>query len=225
MVDIPPSKIRQMSALFGVPSSYLIDDAVDGDAENNGAIGDRIRIRRLALGLTQQELAEKLGYKSKASIAKIESGVTDIAQTRLPDFASALHTTVPELLGWANKTDNTHTTGERVKTRRKELGISAERLSEQIGIHPATLYRYENGFIEKVPSDVLKAIADALHTTPEWLMGWSDTTQDERAALLKIAANHYWLCDYCKYRDDRECKDCASCKDGQNFIWNGEEVR
>lgn len=41
-----------------------------------------------------------------------------------------------------------------------------------LGVSPATVYRYENGDIEKVPGDRLGPIANALQTTPAFLMGW-----------------------------------------------------
>ena len=66
------------------------------------------------------------------------------------------------------------TTGQRMKTRRKVIGLSAERLAEILGVSPATIYRYENGDIEKVPGDRLAPIANALGTTPAYLMGWED---------------------------------------------------
>lgn len=64
--------------------------------------------------------------------------------------------------------------GERIKNRRKQLGMSAEQLAEKIGKAPATVYRYENGFISKVDSEKLMPIAEALLTTPAYLMGWED---------------------------------------------------
>lgn len=66
------------------------------------------------------------------------------------------------------------TTGQRMSSRRKELGLSAERIAEILGVSPATIYRYENGSIDKVPGDRLAPIADALRTTPAYLMGWED---------------------------------------------------
>lgn len=59
-----------------------------------------------------------------------------------------------------------------MKNRRKAIGLSAERLAEMLGVSPATIYRYENGDIEKVPGDRLGPIANALQTTPAFLMGW-----------------------------------------------------
>ena len=64
------------------------------------------------------------------------------------------------------------TIGERIKLRRKELNISAVDLGKRLGVARSTIFRYESGFIEKLPVDSLKAIADALETTPEYLMGW-----------------------------------------------------
>lgn len=64
--------------------------------------------------------------------------------------------------------------GERIKSRRQDLGLSAEVLAEKLGISPATMYRYENGEIEKFPVRVLEALSEILHTTPSYLMGWED---------------------------------------------------
>ena len=65
-------------------------------------------------------------------------------------------------------------TAKRIKQRREELGISAEELARRIGKAKTTIYRYELGYIEKMPTDVLKAISEVLRTTPAYLMGWSD---------------------------------------------------
>lgn len=66
------------------------------------------------------------------------------------------------------------TVGQRIKQRRKELGISADELGKRLGKDRSTVFRYENGYIEKLPIDILKPIADALLTTPEYLMGWEE---------------------------------------------------
>lgn len=60
---------------------------------------DRIRSRRIELGLTQKELADKLGYTSKTTITKIESGNVDLPQSKIVAFAQALQTTVNYLMG------------------------------------------------------------------------------------------------------------------------------
>lgn len=64
--------------------------------------------------------------------------------------------------------------GQRIKERRESLGISAEALGEKVGKAKTTIYRYEQGFIEKMPTSVLADIAKALHTSPLYLLGMTD---------------------------------------------------
>lgn len=63
----------------------------------------RIRLRREELGMSQEELAMKLGYKSRSSINKIEMGGNDIPQSKIKAFANALQTTPSYLMGWDNR--------------------------------------------------------------------------------------------------------------------------
>lgn len=58
-----------------------------------------IRKFRIQRGLTQDELAEKMGYRSKSTIAKIESGKNDIPQSKIKDFADALSVSISDLMG------------------------------------------------------------------------------------------------------------------------------
>lgn len=61
---------------------------------------ENIKARRLALKLSQEDLARKLGYKSTSTIAKIEAGKIDIPQSKIKAFADALGTTPSALMGW-----------------------------------------------------------------------------------------------------------------------------
>lgn len=63
----------------------------------------RIKEKREELGLSQEELAQKLGYKSRSTIAKIESGDNDIPRSKIDAFAEALSTTPQYLMGWADE--------------------------------------------------------------------------------------------------------------------------
>ena len=69
-------------------------------------IYQRIRERRESLGMTQQELAQKTGYKTASAVNKIELGLRDINQHKIILFANALGVT-PEFLinGNEHKTD------------------------------------------------------------------------------------------------------------------------
>lgn len=88
------------------------------------------------------------------------------------------------------------TTGQRIKDRRKELGISAEKLAEKLNVSPATIYRYENGDIEKVPGERLGTIAEALATTPAFLMGWEDNLTSEQLIDVYIRGAKKWATDF-----------------------------
>lgn len=64
--------------------------------------------------------------------------------------------------------------GERIRKRRKELGMSAEQVADIMGVSPATIYRYESADIMNMRIDKLEPIASALHTSPAYLMGWEE---------------------------------------------------
>ena len=67
-------------------------------------IGSRILALRKQAGLTQQELAVKVGYKTKSAINKIELGINDISQPKIVAFANALGVTPAYLMGWDKTT-------------------------------------------------------------------------------------------------------------------------
>lgn len=60
---------------------------------------ERIKKRRLALGLTVEQLAKQMGYKSKSSVSKVENGRLDITQSMVDKYAVALGVTTAYLLG------------------------------------------------------------------------------------------------------------------------------
>ena len=67
-------------------------------------MGDRIRKARLEKGLSQAELAELLGYKSRSSINKIEVEGRDIPRSSIVKFAQVLGVTPSYLMGWEEET-------------------------------------------------------------------------------------------------------------------------
>ena len=63
-------------------------------------IGKRIKERREYLGMSQDELARKVGYKSRSSVNKIEMDGRGLPQSKIIAFANALETTPAYLMGW-----------------------------------------------------------------------------------------------------------------------------
>ncbi len=64
------------------------------------SIGNRIRLRRESLGLSQDELAKRLGYKSRSSVNKIEIEDRAIPQNKIKQIAEILETTTDYIMGW-----------------------------------------------------------------------------------------------------------------------------
>lgn len=97
-------------------------------------IGKRIRSRREQLGMTQEELASRLGYKSKTTIAKIENGTNDIVQSKVTEFAKVLGTTPAYLMGWTQLDGNVVNEKEPELTARDEKDIAKilEQTKEQL---------------------------------------------------------------------------------------------
>lgn len=65
-------------------------------------IYERIRERRIALGMSQQELALRVGYESRSAISKVENGERDISQSMIGKYAEALGVSPAYLLGSAD---------------------------------------------------------------------------------------------------------------------------
>jgi transcriptional regulator with XRE-family HTH domain len=61
-----------------------------------------IKKRRQELNMSQQELAEAVGYKGKSMVSQVENGLVDLPESMIIKFADALYTTPATLMGWEN---------------------------------------------------------------------------------------------------------------------------
>lgn len=120
------------------------------------SLGQNIRLYREKLGMSQEELAKKLGYKDRSTIAKIESNVNDLTQSKIVAIAEVLQTTPAALMGWGSSTD---TASDRCDESKKP---------EQNIIRIAAR---DGSYQERVLSDqqlsALKAILDQMPDVPE----------------------------------------------------------
>lgn len=64
-------------------------------------LADRAKKRRIELGLSQEDVAKRMGYNSRTSINKIENG-RQITQKIIVRLAEALETTPAYLMGWTD---------------------------------------------------------------------------------------------------------------------------
>ena len=64
------------------------------------------------------------------------------------------------------------TIGQRIKEMRLDKNLTQDELAARIHTTKQTIHKYENGIITNIPSSKIEAIANALNTTPDYLMGW-----------------------------------------------------
>lgn len=79
------------------------------------SVGANIKKRRFELKMSQQELAEAMGYKTRSTIAKIESGENDISQKKLQRLATILDTSVEALVAGSSAVEENEITLEQVE--------------------------------------------------------------------------------------------------------------
>ena len=80
---------------------------------------------------------------------------------------------------------------ERIKERRLSLGLSYQDLADKTGMSKSTLQRYETGFIKNLAVDKLEMLAEALETSPGFLMGWDKPTPTKLYDLAEATEMEY----------------------------------
>lgn len=97
-------------------------------------------------------------------------------------------------------------TGNRIKQCREEHDYTLEELADKAGTTRQTIYKYEKGIIQQVPYEKIETLAEVLHVSPEYLVGWTDDpyprtppeedfeedlkeADEERRALRYLATN------------------------------------
>lgn len=111
-------------------------------------------------------------------------------------------------------------TGERMQRRRKELGISADILADYLGVSRSTIFRYENGDIEKVPANLLSDIAKFLRTSEAYLMGWENISETIITNIYPIELKRFPLLG------EIACgKPTYANEDRESYIMTGTDVQ
>lgn len=63
-------------------------------------IGEKIKKRRMELGMSQRELARRMGYSDNSTLARIEQGKVDVYQNKIVQFSEVLGVSVAYLMDW-----------------------------------------------------------------------------------------------------------------------------
>lgn len=98
------------------------------------SLGQNIRIYRERLGLSQSELAERLGYKDRSTIAKIEGGNSDLTQSKIAAIAKVLGVSPVVLMGLDDAESEQPTGGELSEGKRRLIQFAQTLTEEQAAL-------------------------------------------------------------------------------------------
>ena len=62
----------------------------------------------------------------------------------------------------------------KIKMLRKAKNMTLEDVGKKVGVGKSTVRKWETGIIVNMKRDKISALADALGTTPAYLMGWEE---------------------------------------------------
>ena len=78
------------------------------------------------------------------------------------------------------------TMGEKIKMLRTQHGLTLEQIAQKVGVGKSTVRKWETGMIANMKRDKIAVLAEALHTTPAYLMGWDEEKSTEDHTLSDI---------------------------------------
>ena len=87
----------------------------EGKEDNKMTIGERIRRRRIELGMSQDELAKRLGYKDRSTISYIEKNGGNLQMSKVEEIAKILEMPPEVLMGWGESEDEVVLTSREQK--------------------------------------------------------------------------------------------------------------
>lgn len=64
--------------------------------------------------------------------------------------------------------------GQKIYDLRNQKGMTLEELGTKVGVGKSTVRKWENGIIANMKRDKIAKVAEALETSPAYLMGWEE---------------------------------------------------
>ena len=72
---------------------------------------------------------------------------------------------------------------EKIRRLRREKGLTLEQVASVVGVGKSTVRKWETGMIENMKRDKIASLAKALGTTPAYLMGWEENSEDKPSPI------------------------------------------
>ncbi len=68
---------------------------------------------------------------------------------------------------------------DKIKDLRQQAGLTMRQLADAVNVSEATISRWESGNISNMRRDKIYDLAKALNTTPAYLMGWEECSEED----------------------------------------------
>jgi Predicted transcriptional regulators len=96
-------------------------------------------------------------------------------------------------------TDIKMSVNDRIKARRKELGLTLKQVADALNVSEATVSRYESNDIQNMGINKLEPLAQVLKCSPVYLLsGYTDIKEKEESIISKYNLDEYELSEYNK---------------------------
>lgn len=90
----------------------------------------------------------------------------------------------------------------KIKDLRAKHNLTLEQIAQIVGVGRSTVRKWETGQIQNMRRDKIAKLAAALHTTPEFLMGW-DPSADSVAPNNNLTVEESVLISKYRCLDER----------------------
>lgn len=157
-------------------------------------VHERIKAERLKNNLTLLDVASALKV-TDATVQRYESGaIKIIAPDTIKQLSDLFHCSPSYLIGWEdiqseNEVLDIH---KKIKKRREELGLSINDIASALNISRATVYRYEDGSINKIPANLLAPLSELLQCSPTYLMDSNQLNSDVGRKIKQMRKARHW---------------------------------
>lgn len=122
-------------------------------------INQKLKHRRLEIGLTMLQVAKKVGV-SEATISRWESGdIANMRRDKIVLLANALHVSPAYIMGDSELpyiSYNTNTIGDKLRILRETFGFTQEELANKVQLSKPNICKYEKGTVEPNIETLLK---------------------------------------------------------------------
>lgn len=215
--SLPIDKVEVIAKVLNVPPEYIMGWSEDkylnkSDTSDLITISDRIKSIRLEKGLTQDELALRMGFSNRSAISKIETAGNDITLKTINKVANALGVTKPYLMGYSDKktteldtsieTESSIgiTIADRIKDERIKKHMTQLQLAQKMGYKTKSAVSILESSGDNITNKTVKRAAKALDVSEAYLMGWEESILSD----VNLTPNEQLMID--RYREIPEEK-------------------